>query len=183
MKVAVVYSSLTGNTKKLAEGVFNNIPSEYEKDLFTDKDGASFEGYDVVIPAFWVDRSNANKTMKDVISSLRNVKVFLLGTMGFFPDSKHGDDCIANAMSLIDDSCEVIGYFLCNGKIDIKLLEHINKMKAETMGEKAFKAHMLDERNLLKYRILGEHTNDLDVEYASARVNERLLIESELAKL
>lgn len=183
MKVAVIYSSLTGNTKKLAEGVFNNIPDDYEKVLYTDKDSYDISDCDVVIPTFWVDRSNANKSMKEVISSLKNKKVFLLGTMGFFPDSQHGIDCINNASRLVDSSCSILGYFLCNGKIDIKLLENVQKMKAESIGEKAFKAHMLDERNLLRYRILGEHTNDLDVEYASARVNERLLIESEIEKL
>lgn len=183
MKVAVIYGSLTGNTKKLAEGVFNKIPSQFDKKLFNEKDDFNLDEFDTVICAFWVDRSNAHKAMKDIISSIRNKNVFLLGTMGFFPDSEHGVDSMNNALSLVDSSCNIIGYFMCNGKVDMNLLKRIGQMKAETVGEKAFKAHMLDEKNLVKYKMLGDHTNDLDVEYASARVNERLLMEDAISKL
>ena len=183
MKVAVVYGSLTGNTRKLAEGVYNNIPAQFEKALFNEKDDFNLDEFDAVICGFWVDRSNAHKAMKEIISSLRNKKVFLMGTMGFFPDSDHGVDSMSNAISLLDSSCDLIGYFMCNGKVDMRLLERIGQMKAETPGEKAFKAHMLDERNLVKYKMLGEHTNDLDVMYASARVNERLMMEDAISKL
>lgn len=183
MKVAVIYNSLTGNTEKLAKGVFENIPERYEKALFELKEDFNIDDYDTVVAAFWVDRSAPNAGMKEFISELRNKKVFLLGTMGFFPDSYHGRDCIDNSLKLIDDSCEVIGYFVCNGKINLELLKKIGQMKTKNVSEEAFKAHMLDDRNLLRYKILGEHTNDLDVQYASARVNERLLIEEELEKL
>ncbi len=183
MKVAVVYNSLSGNTKKLAEGVFDKIPARYEKAIFKVGEDYDISEYDVVVPAFWIDKSFPNKPMKDFISSLENTKIFFMGTMGFFPDSQHGRDCANNTLSIINESCETIGYFICNGKVDMRLLERISKMKAETVGEKAFKAHMLDERNILKYKILGEHTSDLDVEYASARLNERLLMEEEIAKL
>lgn len=183
MKVAVVYSSLTGNTKKLANGVFDKIPSNFEKAIFNEKDEFDLSEYDVIVPAFWVDKSFPNKSMKNLIQELRNKKIFFMGTMGFFPDSKHGRDCAENTESIIDKSCEILGYFICNGKVDMELLKKISKMKAETVGEKAFKAHMLDEKNILRYKILGEHTTDLDVDYASARLNERLLMEEEIAKL
>lgn len=107
----------------------------------------------------------------------------MFGTMGFFPDSEHGENCSKNSVSIVDESCEVIGYFICNGKVDIRLLEGIKHMKAETIGEKAFKAHMLDEKNLVKYRLLGNHVNEDDIAYCSARLNERLLMEVEIAKL
>lgn len=183
MKVAVVYGSLSGNTKKLAEGVYNNLPSQFDKALFNEKDDFNLDEFDAVVCGFWVDRSVAHKAMKEIISSLRNKKVFLLGTMGFFPDSDHGVDSMSNTIKLLDESCNLIGYFMCNGKVDMKLLERIAQMKAETIGEKAFKAHMLDEKNIIKYKMLAEHTNDLDVEYASARVNERLLMEDAISKL
>ena len=183
MKIALIYNSLTGNTKKLAEGVFKNIPAKYEKSIFEVDDDFNIDTYDTIIAAFWVDRSAPNQKMKDFLSKLRDKKVFLLGTMGFFPDSSHGRDCIDNSIKLLDSSCEIIGYFICNGKINTKLLEKIGKMKTNNSSEEAFKAHSLDKKNIIRYKILGNHTNDLDVEYASARVNERLLIEEELSLL
>lgn len=182
MKVAVVYGSLSGNTERLAKGIFDKIQG-FEKSLFNIKENPNIDDYDVVISGFWIDKSFPHKEMKEFISNLRNKKVFLFGTMGHFPDSEHGENCSRNMVGLIHESCKMIGYFLCNGKIDVRVLEGIKHMKAETVGEKAFKAHMLDEKNLLKYKILGEHVNEDDIAYCSSRVNERLKMEEELEKL
>lgn len=182
MKVAVIYSSMTGNTEKLARGIFDKIQG-HEKDLFNLKDKPDISGYDIVACGFWIDRSTANKEMGEFISGIRDKKVFLFGTMGHLPDSDHGEKSMANVVGLVDDSCKIIGYFMACGKINMRVLEGIKHMKAETIGEKAFKAHMLDEKNLIVYKILGDHVNDADIDYCSARLNERIYIEECLAKL
>ena len=52
MKIAVVYGSLTGNTERLARGVFDRISPEYEKDLFDIKDKPDLKDYDVIAFGF-----------------------------------------------------------------------------------------------------------------------------------
>src|SRR3712207_7258451 len=81
MKVAVVYSSMTGNTEKLARGIFDRIEG-HEKEIFNLKDKPDISGFDIVACGFWVDKSTANKDMKEFIESIRDSKVFLFGTMG-----------------------------------------------------------------------------------------------------
>ena len=82
MKIAIVYGSLTGNTERLAKGVFDRIAPEHEKALFNIKDNPDLSDYDVVGFGFWVDRSFPFKAMKELISETRNKEVFLMGTMG-----------------------------------------------------------------------------------------------------
>ena len=129
MKIAVVYGSLTGNTERLARGVFDRISPEYEKALFDIKDKPDLKDYDVIAFGFWVDRSFPYKAMKDLISETRDKDVFLMGTMGYYPDSDHGQACIKNSVSLVDKSCNLMGYFICNGKVDTKLLERMAQIK------------------------------------------------------
>lgn len=183
MKIAIVYGSLTGNTERLAKGVFDRIAPEHEKALFNIKDNPDLSGYDVVCFGFWVDKSFPFKAMKELISETRNKEVFLMGTMGYFPDSDHGQACIKNTVGLVDKSCNIMGYFICNGKIDMRLLERIAQMKPKNMGEEVFKKHMLDEKNLIKYKMLGEHVNDTDIEYCSARFNERVAMKAAIDSL
>nr|WP_314279102.1 flavodoxin family protein [uncultured Peptostreptococcus sp.] len=183
MKIAVVYGSLTGNTERLAKGVFERISNKYEKTLFNINDQPDLKDYDVIAFGFWVDRSFPYKAMKDLISETRNKDIFLMGTMGFFPDSDHGQACIKNSVGLVDKSCNLMGYFICNGKVDMKLLERVGQMKPKNMGEEAFKKHMLDEKNLIKYKMLAEHVNEDDIAYCSARFNERIAMKAAIDSL
>lgn len=183
MKIAVVYRSLTGNTERLARGVFDRISPEYEKALFDIKDKPDLKDYDVIAFGFWVDRSFPYKAMKDLISETRDKDVFLMGTMGYYPDSDHGQACIKNSVSLVDKSCNLMGYFICNGKVDTKLLERMAQIKPKNMGEEIFKKHMLDEKNLIRYKKLGEHVNETDIEFCSARFNERIAIKAAIDSL
>lgn len=56
MKVAVVYGSLTGNTERLAKGIFEKIEG-FEKDIFNIKENPNVDDYDVVVAGFWIDKS------------------------------------------------------------------------------------------------------------------------------
>lgn len=71
MKILLVYSSRTGNTKKVAEAIGEElgipaVPVE-EKPAAAD--------FDLVIAGFWVDRSTADAKMKAYLESLREVRV------------------------------------------------------------------------------------------------------------
>ncbi|WP_304194945.1 flavodoxin family protein [Peptostreptococcus stomatis] len=183
MKIAVVYGSLSGNTERLARGVFDRISPEYEKAIFDVKDKPDLSDYDVVALGFWIDKSFPHKAMKEFIPEVRDKEVFLMGTMGYYPDSDHGQACIKNSVGLVDKSCKLMGYFMCNGKIDIKILERIGQMKPKNMGEEIFKKHMLDEKNLIRYKMLGDHVNEADIEFCSARFNERVAIKAAIDSL
>lgn len=50
MKVLVAYYSLSGNTKKVAEAIFDQI--EYEKEILPINEISNFDGYDIIFAGF-----------------------------------------------------------------------------------------------------------------------------------
>ena len=87
MKAMVVYSSRTGNTKKVANGIFAGIPGDY-------KDIQSLEEYerkdaDIFFVGFWTDKGTCDMTVIDFLSGLREKKVALFGTCGMGRDSAY----------------------------------------------------------------------------------------------
>lgn len=62
----VVYNSLTGNTKMLADTINNVLPDN-------DND-------DIVFVGFWTDKGNADSKTIEYLKLLRNKKIFLFAS-------------------------------------------------------------------------------------------------------
>ena len=54
MKSLVVYSSKTGNTKKVAEAIYDALPEP--KSIHPVEDTPSVDGVDFLVLGFWVDK-------------------------------------------------------------------------------------------------------------------------------
>ncbi|MDL2260222.1 flavodoxin family protein [Deltaproteobacteria bacterium OttesenSCG-928-K17] len=127
MKALVIYSTLTGNTKKVAEGILAGLP---EGSALADvKDSPSPEAYDLVVPGFWVDQGHADKAMLAYFENLKNKKAAFFFTLGAYPDSEHADEVAADTEKrLKENGNTVLGHFRCQGKVDPKLLERMKQM-------------------------------------------------------
>lgn len=120
MKTLLVYSSRTGNTEKVARAIFEALPGP--KDILSVKQDPAVDGYDLIIMGFWVDKGTADAGSRAFFKSVKNRKIALFGTLGADPDSDHARDCMARVNELVKDN-EVLGRFLCQGKVDPKLIE------------------------------------------------------------
>ncbi len=58
MKCLVVYSSVTGNTRKVAEAIFQAMPPDSE--IFPVESAPAPDAYDFVAVGFWGDRGTAD---------------------------------------------------------------------------------------------------------------------------
>ena len=129
MKTLVVYSTLTGNTKKVAEAVASVLP---ECDLLSvEQAPSSVEDYDLVALGYWVDRGLPDGRARAWLERLKNAKLAFFGTLGAWPDSDHAKECMAKgeAMALEPERGNTVyGSWLCQGKIDPKVLEVMAKM-------------------------------------------------------
>ena len=127
MKTLVTYSTLTGNTKKVAEAVFEAVSGEKEiMDIKSVKDAGS---YDRIFVGYWVDKGDANEEAKKFMESLKDKKVGTFGTLGAYPDSEHAKKCvekISDALKVNNNT--VIAEFICQGAIDPKIIETMRKM-------------------------------------------------------
>lgn len=111
----VVYNSLTGNTKLLADTIKNVLPDN-------DND-------DIVFVGFWTDKGTADSKTIEYLSSLRDKKIFLFGTCGFGGSVTYFDRILTNVKSNIDSSNEIIGEYMCQGKMPSSVRERYLKMK------------------------------------------------------
>ena len=123
MKILLVYSSRTGNTKKVAEALgeelgISAVPVE-EKPAAAD--------FDLVIAGFWVDRGTADAKMKAYLESLREVRVAIFATLGAKADSEHAAHCLEAGTALVGKGSKVVGKFICQGKVDQKVAEAMFK--------------------------------------------------------
>ena len=127
MKTLVTYSTLTGNTKKIAEAIFEVIKGE--KELLSIKEVKDTNSYERIIVGYWVDKGDANEESKKFMEELKDKKVGTFGTLGAYPDSDHAKDCvkkIGDALRVNNNT--IIAEFICQGAIDPKLLEFMKKM-------------------------------------------------------
>lgn len=132
-KSLVVYSSLTGNTKKVAEAVQSVIPN---CDIFPVENAPeNLDDYYFVSVGYWVDRGLPDAKSKKFIKSLKNMNVALFGTLGAYPDSPHALGCIRDSEVMLKkegSNNNVLGSFLCLGKIDPKLIDYMGKFMGDT---------------------------------------------------
>lgn len=70
MRVLVAYSSLSGGTKRLAEGIFTSLPYE-EKTLATIQEAPSLEGYDAILVGYWANQGAPGQDVQQLIGWLR----------------------------------------------------------------------------------------------------------------
>lgn len=126
MKTLIVYSSLTGNTKMVAEAIHEAFGDE--ADIFPVEQAPTADGYDLVAVGFWVDRGTADQKAQAYLSGLKNKKVALFATLGAYPDSEHARSSLKNAAVLLDESNCLVGDFICQGKVDPKLIEGFKKL-------------------------------------------------------
>ena len=80
-RYSIIYSSKTGNTKKLAEKIREVLPEE-NCDYFG-TEGAKALSSDILYIGFWTDIGNADPATLELLKSLKNKKIFLFGTAGF----------------------------------------------------------------------------------------------------
>ncbi|WP_289146738.1 flavodoxin family protein [uncultured Megamonas sp.] len=168
MKSIVVYSSLTGNTKMVGEAIAEVLAPNC--DIYKVEDNPDITGYDLVVVGFWVDKGTADAKASKFLKSIRNSKVAVYATLGAEPDSEHAKTSLQNGIDMLDSSNEVMGRFICQGKIDPKLLEAMKKMFGTKVSKENF--HAVDEKRLERHRKASTHPDEQDLSNAKKVFSE-----------
>ena len=108
MQTIVIYSSQTGNTRKLATQIFAAIPGD-SKDLknideYREKDA------ELYFVGFWVDRGDCDEKTVELLSGL------------------HGKKVIDRVKTWIPEDNEYMDAFLCQGKMPIQVRRRYEEM-------------------------------------------------------
>ncbi|NLK75616.1 MAG: flavodoxin [Clostridiales bacterium] len=125
MKMSIVFSSLTGNTMKVAYKILEVMPEG--TNIFNLKDLDHEIESELLVLGYWVDRAKPNKEMYQFMEKLEGKKVITFGTLGAEPASPHAFETINNTDNLLKEKNEVLGNFLCQGRINPKITEMFMK--------------------------------------------------------
>ena len=117
----VVYSSATGNTKIIAEALHKALPEGSE--IFHHSEAPCSDGYEKVALGYWAVRGGADEAMRSYMNSVKNAKVFIFATLGAYPDTPHAQKVLDNGVATLGEGCEVMGRFVCQGKLAADLIE------------------------------------------------------------
>ncbi len=121
MKYLVVYSSQTGNTKKLAQAVYDALPGE-EKRICAVEEAPDPSGFDWIAVGFWLMAGKPDPKAQEYLKRIDGQRVFLFATHGAHPASEHARKAMETAKALLQGG-EVVGTFSCQGEVDPKVLE------------------------------------------------------------
>lgn len=158
MKSLVAYSSLTGNTKMVAEAIAEELGSDTK--LVPVEEQPDAAGYDLVAVGFWVDKGTADQKTAMYLQTLNHTKIALFATLGANPDSAHAQESLDNAAKLLDETNIVVGRFICQGKVDPKLIERMNKMFPTGHP------HGMNEDRKARHEEASKHPDAQDLIYA-----------------
>ncbi|MCK5071262.1 MAG: flavodoxin family protein [Desulfocapsa sp.] len=121
MKSLVVYSSKSGNTKKVAEAVYNNIPDD--KEIFAIGDAPDPAGYDFVAVGFWLQAGQPDPVSQEYFAKIgEGQDVFLFATHGAAVGSPHAEKAMDSAKSMVAKG-HVVATYSCAGQVAEKFLE------------------------------------------------------------
>ncbi|MDR1545417.1 MAG: flavodoxin family protein [Deltaproteobacteria bacterium] len=160
MKTLTVYSSLTGNTQKVAEAVHGIMPPGSQ--LASVKDDPDPQGYDLVVVGFWVDKGQPDAAALRFLNQLSRRRTAFFFTLGACPESEHAQEAADETAKILEQGGnQVLGHFRCQGKVDPALLEKMKKMLPPDNPH----AQMTPERQA-RLEEAAKHPNEADLEKA-----------------
>lgn len=192
MKIAVVYNSLTGCTKKVAEAIYaelDNISTfsdmeDVEKDIFNFTENPNLSSYDYVVLGFYVAQANMDRDLMMWLPNLKGKKVFVFCTMAYFADSEHAYRSIKNATTALEAAhAEVIGNFVCNGALAPHIVERFKLMITEHSGNSVIDQNAYTPEKGLRYEMFKNHPTQAECALASERCNERIVLSERIRLL
>lgn len=124
MKALVTYYSATGNTKKVAEAIFEAI--SIEKELQPVEEVKNFSGYNIIFCGFPVNAHSVPGKAAKFISGLpAGQKIAFFSTHGSLRGGQLPKQAFEHALGLAA-KLKVVGQFGCRGQVDQKILDALS---------------------------------------------------------
>lgn len=163
MKVQVIYSSLTGCTKRLATAIFNGL-NVAEKSIHDLKNGAPTLDGDIILLGYWGISASPNDEMKAFLQTVHGKVVGIFCTLGYYADSAHARETLEAGLNLVKDDNEVIGAYVCNGAVSQTLID----------GQGKDGIHTPTEQKEIRWEMIKSHPTKAECALAVERFNERI---------
>ena len=155
MKIAIVYSSNTGNTKIIAEAIKEELSNE--DIVYFGKPENNIEA-DIYIVGSWTDKGNCSSEIKEFLTNLNYKKIAYFGTAGFGGQVEYYQTLFNRVKENINDTNQILGYFYCQGKMPMSIRDRYEHLIKENPEDKNLQVSIKNFDEAL------EHTNKEDIE-------------------
>ena len=155
MKIAIVYSSNTGNTKIIAEAIKEELSNE--DIVYFGKPENNIEA-DIYIVGSWTDKGNCSSEIKEFLTKLNYKKIAYFGTAGFGGQVEYYQTLFNRVKKNINDTNQILGYFYCQGKMPIGIRSRYEQLIKEHPEDKNLEVSIKNFDEALK------HPNKKDIE-------------------
>ncbi len=136
MSYAIVVSSRTGNTKKLADIIFDTLK---EKEvLYCGEISEEAQKADVLLIGFWTDKGTCDEAMKNFLHELKGKQIFLFGTAGFGQSQEYFNQILERVKKEIPEGNKIIGNYMCQGKMPMGVRERYVQLQKEDPNNKRY---------------------------------------------
>ena len=161
MKKIVLYTSQTGNTKKVGDAIAEQLGCESLN--FRDFEG-EIDDYDFIALGFYVDKGEAEAKFMRFLRKIHGKKLGVFMTLGAEPDGEHSRKCLDSfEEGLNANGNEIVREFACQGAIDPNLLETMRKMASSGNSP-----HPITPERLARWAEAAKHPDEKDLADAKA---------------
>lgn len=147
MNIALVTNSKSGNTAQLAQALREALAASGETvvcdvevpdvpDVVQLEDVASQSlAADAVCVGFWCDKGSCTEGVAKLLEALDGKRVFLFGTCGFGGSREYFDQIVARVAEHLPQTGELVGSFMCQGKMGLGIRARYEAMLAKNPGD------------------------------------------------
>lgn len=136
MKIAIVYKSITGNTKLLAEAIKEETPKNQL--VYFGEPKANIQA-DLYIIGSWTDKGMCATEIAEFMQNIKNAKVAYFGTAGFGGSEEYYEKLFERIKTNINDSNKILGKFFCQGKMPMQIRDRYVDLIKEHPDDKRLK--------------------------------------------
>ncbi len=118
-KFLIIYSSETGNTKKVCAKAYSFFKSNLDKDIVSidEIEKINLDNYENIIIGCWINRANADAKTIKLLSNIKNKNIWYIATLAARLDSKHAEKTKLNLEKLFSKNNNCINGILVRGKV------------------------------------------------------------------
>lgn len=155
--ITMLVSSRTGNTRKIADAV----KEELVRQGWNVRERAKGEPVETenVIICFWCFKSRFDPLNAKLLEDMAGKRILVFGTFGGYPESAYGSKVRANVTSDVTERNECLGVFLSQGKVGT---HNIEKRRALPHDD----PHYLDDAGVARIMESQRHPNEDDMQRA-----------------
>lgn len=133
MKIAIVYKSATGNTRKVAEALKEALAGQ--ELVYVGEPKAGIEA-DLYFVGSWTDKGSCVSPIAEFLKTLEQKSIAFFGTAGFGGSEEYYQNLYTRATGEVSDTNRLLKPFYCQGKMPMAVRDRYVKLLTEHPDDK-----------------------------------------------